>query len=211
MPGSISRRDFFLQGALYGGSVWAFVALPRPRTVEAAAASDARLVLRGADWKTVEAITARIIPTDEEPGAIEAGCVNFIDKALANEESAAKPLYEAGLAGLRAVCLARFRKGFLELEPNDQDEVLSSLSSDEAEGWPEGDVRPQAFFEIVRLHTILGYLSDPKYGGNRGYAGWKVAGYSAPRGPTGYTAKQLVGERRIRTIWEKPLPRTLEE
>ncbi|MGH7822336.1 MAG: gluconate 2-dehydrogenase subunit 3 family protein [Candidatus Binatia bacterium] len=207
MTQPISRRDFFFRTALYGGSAWAFLALPR--ALAAAEASNAPLVLQGADWKTVEAITARIIPTDEEPGAVEAGCVNFIDKALANEESAAKELYAAGLAGLRATCLARFDRTFVELDPAEQDDVLASFASGEAEG-SSGDASPREFFEIVRLDTILGFLSDPKYGGNRAYTGWKVTGYSAPRRQAGYTPKQLLGEERIPGIREKPLPQTPE-
>jgi Gluconate 2-dehydrogenase subunit 3 len=48
--------------------------------------------------KTLEALTARIIPTDREPGAKEANCVNFIDKTLVHEDAAALPLYRGGLA-----------------------------------------------------------------------------------------------------------------
>ena len=36
---------------------------------------------------------------------------------------------------------------------------------------------PAKFFEMVRAHTIMGFLAHPKYGGNRDYAGWRVTGY----------------------------------
>jgi len=202
MSADISRRDFFARTFAYGGAVWAFVNLPRPRALEAAAESAKPLVLTGNDWKTVEAITARIIPTDEVPGAIEAGCVYFIDKALANEDAALKPLYRSGLAGIDAVSRARFGKTFTELAAKEQDEVLADLESGKAKGWPRGEVGSQQFFETVRMHTIWGFLADPRYGGNRDYVGWKVVGYPGPRHHQGgYTPEQMLGKAKIKTIW----------
>jgi gluconate 2-dehydrogenase gamma chain len=34
-----------------------------------------------------------------------------------------------------------------------------------------------SFFEVLRTHTVLGFLGDPKYGGNRGKAGWRQIGF----------------------------------
>jgi choline dehydrogenase-like flavoprotein len=51
---------------------------------------------------------------DHEPGAVEAGCTSFIDKALAHEDAALKPVYKAGLAkaGLAGVdAVSRKRPG----------------------------------------------------------------------------------------------------
>jgi gluconate 2-dehydrogenase gamma chain len=33
------------------------------------------------------------------------------------------------------------------------------------------------FFELVRLHTIMGFLANPNYGGNRDEVGWKAIGF----------------------------------
>jgi len=33
------------------------------------------------------------------------------------------------------------------------------------------------FFELLRTHTVLGFLGDPSYGGNRGKAGWRQIGF----------------------------------
>jgi len=202
MSESISRRELFVQGAFYGGSLWAFVNLPRPRAARAAEQSAERLVFDEAQWKTVEAVTARIIPTDHEPGAVEANCVNFIDKTLAHEDAALKPFYLAGLAGLDAVARKRFEKPFVELKPAQQDEVLAALESGNADGWPIPQIPSAQFFEAMRAHTVIGFLADPKYGGNRGYAGWKVMGY--PGGGHhlgGYSPGQLLGTEKIETAW----------
>ena len=42
----------------------------------------------------------------------------------------------------------------------------------------------EPFFEMVRTHTVMGFLSDPKYGGNAGESGWKVIGFENRMGFT---------------------------
>ena len=206
MTNTISRRGFFNRTALYGGT--AFVALNFPQTLQAAKESSTRVVFSRSEWATVEAITGRIIPTDDDPGAIEAGCVNFIDKALANEDQSLRPEYEAGIPGLDAVSRKRFRKQFIGLEAEQQDEVLTAMESGNPDGWPSGDVAPEQFFETVRTQTVFGFLADPKYGGNRDYAGWKLMGYPGPRHPNGgYSIAQTQGEADIVTVWGDKLPR----
>lgn len=201
---ALSRRGFIGQSALYGGTFLAMVNLPRPCAFAAAEASSKPVTLNRSQWATVEALTARIIPTDQEPGAVEANCVNFIDKALASEDAAQKPVYEKGLRGLDTVARKRFRKRFISLAETQQDEVMVSLQTGEASEWPGRSGSSSEFFETVRAHTIIGFLADPKYGGNRGYAGWKVIGYPGPSHHSGgYTPEQLVGEEPIRPVWEQ--------
>ncbi|MBI3769021.1 MAG: gluconate 2-dehydrogenase subunit 3 family protein [Deltaproteobacteria bacterium] len=198
----MTRREFMLRSAVYGSSLWMLLNTPRPRALRAAQETARREVLSEAEWKTVEAITGRIIPTDHEPGAIEANCVNFIDKALAHEDAKMKPLYKKGLAGLDAVSKRRFAKPFVDLSSAQQDEILAALESGKAAGWPRGDATAGEFFTTVREHTLIGFLADPKYGGNRDYVGWKVVGY--PGGGHhlgGYSPAQLIGKEKIKTAW----------
>jgi gluconate 2-dehydrogenase gamma chain len=198
----LSRREFVLQSGLYGSSLWMLLNLPRPRALEAAQASSRPEVFSDAQWKTVEAVTARIIPTDHEPGAIEAHCVNFIDKTLAHEDAKLRPLYDKGIAALDRVSTQKLAKPFVELAPEQQDEVLAAVESGKAEGWPAGGVGAAEFFATVRMHTIVGFLADPTYGGNRDYAGWKVVGY--PGGGHhlgGYSPGQMAGKEKIKTVW----------
>jgi gluconate 2-dehydrogenase gamma chain len=54
----------------------------------------------------------------------------------------------------------------------------------------------------VRAHTVIGFLADPKYGGNRDFAGWRVSGYPGPRHHRGgYTAEQMAGTAPVQTVW----------
>ena len=198
----MDRREFVGRSALYGTTFWLLWNVPRPRALRAAAQSTEAVVLSEDEWRTVEAITARIIPTDHDPGAIEANCVNFIDKALANEDTDLLPTYREGLPSVDAVAVERYGARFAEIEPDEQDEVLIALESGDVSGWSPESVPPEEFFETVRSHTLIGFLADPKYGGNRDYVGWKVAGYPGPRHDVGgYTPAQMIGEEGVRAIW----------
>jgi gluconate 2-dehydrogenase gamma chain len=204
---SVSRREL-LAGGLFLGGAAAAMQFPFPRALAAATASDKPVVLSLAEWKTIEAITARLIPTDHEPGAKEAGCVNFIDKALANEDAASAPLYKVGVQGIDAVAKKRADKSFTALSPKEQDAVLAALEDGKAEGWPEAAPPSPLFFGQVWIHTVWGFLAEPKYGGNQDYAGWRVLAYPGGRHKLGgYTAEQMAGKTKVDSVWGEKLPR----
>jgi gluconate 2-dehydrogenase gamma chain len=199
--GAVSRRDFLLGST----GLWIAVSIPRVRAAEAAALDDAPLVLEPREWSVVEAITGRILPADDTPGAIEAGCVNFIDKALATEDADALPRYRAALRELDRVCRARFETGFAELAPERQDAVLSDLELGRLEGWRENVASSQSFFATVRMHTIMGFVFPPRHGGNRDYAGWKTMGFPGPVHHLGGSLPEhMRGELAFVPIWERP-------
>jgi gluconate 2-dehydrogenase gamma chain len=198
----MDRREFVGRSALFSTTFWLLLNVPRPNTLRAAARSTEALVFSEEEWRTVEAITARIVPTDRDPGAIEANCVNFIDKALANEDADLLPTYREALPAMDRAAVERFGAGFAELDPGRKDQILAALESGQVSGWSPASVTSEEFFETVRAHTIIGFLADPKYGGNRDYAGWKVAGYPGPRHDLGgYTPAQMIGEEGIRAVW----------
>jgi gluconate 2-dehydrogenase gamma chain len=203
----LSRREFVARSALYGGVLWAGLSLPRPETLRAAASSTEPVTFDREQWQLVEALTARIIPTDHQPGAREANCVNFIDKALAHEDAQARPVYELGLAGVELASAKRHGKRFVELSEAEQDELLVSFETGTAEGWPKPptpSIPSPVFFETLRAQTLIGFLAEPRYGGNHDYAGWRVTGHPGPRHHAGgYTPAQMLGEAPIRPVWEK--------
>lgn len=200
----MNRRDFVRRTGLYGVGVLAGLHLPRPDAARAAAESSAPVVLSSAEWRCLEALTARVIPTDHQPGAREAHCVNFIDKALAHEDAAALPLYKGGLEALDGVAIARFEKKFAELEAESQDAILRDVDTGKAVEWKLEQLPSPIFFETARQHTIIAFLADPAYGGNRDYAGWKVSGYPGPRHRRGgFTPAQVEGSEPIVPIWDR--------
>lgn len=135
----------------------------------------------GEEAKEIDAITARVIPADDMPGAHEAGVVYFIDKALVTFAKDNQKLYRDGLPELMARVEEMYpgRKKFSEATPEQQDAVLLSFD----EHHPSGrrfrrNPNAQNFFETLRQHTIVGFLIDPDAGrgGNLNAAGWKVIG-----------------------------------
>jgi gluconate 2-dehydrogenase gamma chain len=130
----------------------------------------------------VDAIVARIIPTDETPGAREAGVVYFIDRALITFASDLQKVYAEGMAEVQT----RMREVFPDVEKfsratgEQQDEVLGLLEDQAASTDRPFAGRPLApnFFETLRQHTIAGFLIDPDSGrrGNHDGVGWRVIG-----------------------------------
>ena len=108
----------------------------------------------------VAAIAEQILPSDDGPGAKEAGAIYFIDRALITFDSDKQDAYRAGLKDLRV----RAGGSLAALASDKQIELLHAIETTD-------------FFDLVRTHTLLGFLGDPSYGGNRGKVGWKHIGF----------------------------------
>lgn len=154
----------------------------------------------------VDAIAARIIPSDDTPGAREAGAVYFIDHALATFASDDKKTYELGLQGLAAQVRDLYPgvSKFSAATADQQDGVLKFLDQQHPDndrpgrsgGARRADAALQGFFETVRAHTITAFLVDPESGGNRDGVGWKLIGRDPAhvfQPPFGYYDKDYPG------------------
>lgn len=125
----------------------------------------------------MESVAAQIIPSDETPGAREAGCLYFIDRALTTFDRDRQAVYTQGLGILQAKTRELFPDAsrFGGLTPPQQIQVLKAIET-------------TPFFAQVRLHTIVGFFANPAYGGNQDKIGWKLIGFedkfnfSAPYG-----------------------------
>jgi len=122
--------------------------------------------LTAAQAACVVAIAARIVPTDDAPGATEAGVVYFIDRGLGSFLAADRGSFLKGLAEFEAsVAAAHPGAGsFAALPATAQDAFLKSIET-------------TAFFGTLRLWTLFGLLASPAYGGNRDGVGWKLTGF----------------------------------
>ncbi len=134
--------------------------------------------LTAADGATLDAIVARLIPTDANgAGATEARAARYIDRALGGFLSPALQAYRLGLAGIESY--ARTAKGspFTQLSAQDQDGVLTDMENNAAKGFPAAAL----FFNLVLSHTLQGTFCDPFYGGNANFVGWDLLGYPGIR------------------------------
>jgi gluconate 2-dehydrogenase gamma chain len=187
----MERREFLhFFGAALGAAL-----LARPLAAAAAACTTQALVLDASECELLEAICARILPPVGGVSTREAGCVNFIDKLLAHEEQALAPAYRAGLAALDALARTRWSREFAGLGVARQVSLLEKLEDGQLEPWPEAAGAQAALFGTLRLHTLLGFLATPAFGGNRGGAGWKAVGHVGHlHGAGGVSDDQVIGK-----------------
>ncbi|MEK6320701.1 MAG: gluconate 2-dehydrogenase subunit 3 family protein [Acidobacteriota bacterium] len=168
-----SRRLFLIRSLTGVGSAWLALRLPEIVSAQehahhaAQSAESARLEFFSPEQAAeVEAIAAQIIPTDDLPGAREARVIYFIDRALSTFDKDKQQEYAKGLKDLQATqkkMFAKFAK-FSELSSDQQITLLKKIEKTE-------------FFNLVRTHTVMGFLIDPEYGGNFNRVGWKVIGF----------------------------------
>lgn len=184
-----ARREFLFRAGGAAGMAWAAAQWPailaaaqHARQAVKAKASATFEALTPEEARQVEAITAQLIPTDDLPGAREAGVVYFIDRALKTFASDDLPSYKKGLGDVNSATAEKHPgvKSFADAGPEQQEDLLTELSeADQSQkGGPSGRFQAGSadFFQTILAHTVLGFLADPAAGGNRDYAGWKVIG-----------------------------------
>jgi gluconate 2-dehydrogenase gamma chain len=121
---------------------------------------------QGAD---LAAIAAQIIPTDETPGAREAGVIFFIDRSLATFAKAQRPALDQGWKDLRKRVAKTHpgQRSFAALSDTQQIALLTALEKEKS-----------SFFQAMRGATLAGMFASPEHGGNRDKIGWKLIGFN---------------------------------
>jgi gluconate 2-dehydrogenase gamma chain len=118
---------------------------------------------------TVEAASSRDIYDYISVGAEHIGRYGY-QSVLSPQE-----IYRRGIEFVDAYCQEQFEEDFVDLTPEQQDEILTAMDEDAATGFEGPSAR--AFFTQLRNDTIEGMFSDPMHGGNRDLVGWKLIGY----------------------------------
>ena len=161
---SVSRREF-VTGMAALGAVW--MVAGTACTQESSWGGDTTKLVHftPAQAAMVEAISSRILPSDDTPGAREAGVVYFVDQSLTGYAKEQAPLFADGLKSLGEAVAKKHGSAatFVSLTPEQQDAMLRAIEK-------------TPFFSAIRFATLAGFLSLPKYGGNKDYVGWKFIG-----------------------------------
>ena len=208
MMNELSRRRFLSQAGIGVSAAW--VSTHWPEMV--AAATHARQAAQSsaaykfdfftpAEATEIDALSARIIPTDDTPGAREAGVLYFIDRALVTFGSGDQQKYRDGLVELQSAVRENFpgAEKFSVLTPEQQDKLLHIIEASQPEEAPRRRrvTTAQTFLEALRIATVSGFLIDPEAGvGNRDGVGWKVIGREPAHSfqpPFGYYDKDYPG------------------
>lgn len=190
-----SRRVFMRRVTFMGGGVmlWAGACKKEtPGPVEAAKTSTPTVAptphrtFTAAEFAVLSAAVDRLLPKDEDPGALEANVPEYIDRILQSPEIAKlKTDFVPGLSALDRRSNRMFKVGFAQATPSQQDELLTIFKESEERS---GEAR---WYEMLVTLTLEGFLGDPSYGGNKDRVGWKLVGFElvgreASEPPTGY-------------------------
>jgi gluconate 2-dehydrogenase gamma chain len=168
-----SRRSFLMQSVTGVNAAW--IAANYPAILSAQdhvqkAVQAGQLPKLGffseAQAAEIDAIAAQIIPTDDTPGAREAHCLYFIDRALTTFAKPTQAIYTQGLQDLQAKVRQLYPEAgkFSALSSEQQIKALT-------------EIQTTPFFTQVRTHTVIGFFSRPVHGGNYAKVGWKLIGY----------------------------------
>jgi gluconate 2-dehydrogenase gamma chain len=184
--GGIDRRTFLKRSA----GALAVLAVHGALRLDAHAQEEARLgylFFTREEGALVEALSGRIWPgSASDPGAIEAGAVNYIDRALAGPYAEYQRAYRTLLHEVNAEIRRRHGGGARDLDDAQLDQLLGELEAGSlgADALAAAGSRrlelglgPSSAFEMLRTHVLEGVFSDPVHGGNRDFAGWRAVGY----------------------------------
>ena len=125
------------------------------------------------EYATVERLTDLIIPSDDTPGAREAGVSEFVD-LMASRDPELQRDFRTGLSWLDTRSRETGGKEFVELNPDQATTLLESLAYQKK--FHAGDELGQKFFNVLREYTVMGFytseigLKELDYPGLRFYA-----------------------------------------
>lgn len=119
---------------------------------------------------TVDAVAECLIPADQDSGARQASVVRYIDTQLTRKYSDLQGAYRTALASLDR----QSGKAFVELSSAEQTALLAKLERGEGskEIWGEGGGK--LAFEMWLAHVQQGFYGNPRHGGNRDFASWRM-------------------------------------
>lgn len=164
------------------------------------------------EWNTVEALAARIIPTDHDPGAKEARVVVFIDRYLSGINyvfasadgsgflemdgkhahawrariSDLQQVYRQGIRNIDEASRSTFIRDFVDLDPESQDAVMVEIS---------GKPKPSA----VNLGTTEPSTTFFQFSSDDGLSFWPALCLHVKQG---FYADPVYGGNKDRMAWE---------
>jgi hypothetical protein len=109
------------------------------------------------DMLLLETVVDRMIPQDQDPGAIAAGCMDFVQERLRLGAPGLAGTIRAGVHVADSTAKARHGRGFRDIGEEERDGVLAAHAS---EPW----------FRLLAEVTAEGFYADPGNGGNLGAA-----------------------------------------
>lgn len=124
------------------------------------------------EWATLRAAVDRVLPKDEDAGALDADVPEYIDRILQTPQlEQMRANFVPGLAAINRRAERMFKVPFASATPAQQDELITLFKNSPEKS---GEAR---WYEILVVLTLEGFLGDPSYGGNKDLVGWKTVGF----------------------------------
>ena len=109
------------------------------------------------EYAMVERLTDLIIPTEDTPGARDAGVSEFVDLMVSRDPELQRD-FRAGLGWLNQRGRQTWGKAFVMLHPDQQTTLLESLAY--RKKFRPDDEEGQKFFNFVRDYTVMGFYTS---------------------------------------------------
>jgi len=143
--------------AFPGFSKWSFACGHAKSLLQIKPARYQPLFFSATEYALVERLTEIIIPSDETPGAREAGVSEFID-LMAARDTDLQGRVRTGLTWLNAHSKALHGKLFIQLPAEKQTALLEALAYKAKFGASEKTGRE--FFNTIREYTVMGFYTS---------------------------------------------------
>lgn len=112
----------------------------------------------------LEAVVDRIIPQDQDAGALASGALNYVVRQLAAMTPSLAEAIRAGLLAIEKSAKERFGESFRDLSEQDRDSLVTGTEN-------------KPWFRSLAELTAEGFYADPGNGGNAGAVSWRMVGY----------------------------------
>jgi gluconate 2-dehydrogenase subunit 3-like protein len=113
------------------------------------------------EYRTVEALTEIIIPTDDKPGAKEAEVARFIDFLVfsaAEFRPSMQKEWASGLGTLDRLSRRKFTRPFLDLTEKERAALLTEMSLPERD--PKAEQEGYEFYRLLKETTVEAFYSS---------------------------------------------------
>lgn len=133
--------------------------------------------LDGPEMEILNLICEQIVPKDEFPGARELGVGVFIKRLLKEAHPDWIKVYRSGLHSTEKSSINLYQKPFSEISFEQQTLLLKRMEQGDLSLTDWGAFPAEEFFAMVSSHTIQGFYSHPRWGGNRDRKAWAMIDY----------------------------------
>lgn len=162
-PAALTRREAIKRTTLLLGAALSpslLAGLARAQAAAAGVGAGRPQHLAPPQFATAAAVAERILPRTDTPGAQDVGVPAFIDLMYGGYMTPAeRGLLAAGLADVEKTSAATHRRGFTQLNAEQQDGILTRIARD-------SETKERTFFHLIREVTLLGYFTSEQVGKN---------------------------------------------